>query len=100
VNLNLPDIDLVSREIMVRQGKGREDRVVPLAGQALDGLKAYPAVREERPEFEWVSLARNTTSMDQRTASYRIHKYDEVWQRFTSRRSRACSLNVRVRPGA
>jgi integrase/recombinase XerD len=96
VNLKLSDIDVVSREITVRQGKGRKDRVVPLVGQALEALKAYLAVREESPEFEQVFLARNGTSMDQRTVRYRIHKYYEVCQRFTSRRSRARSLNVRV----
>jgi integrase/recombinase XerD len=64
VNLKLSDIDVVSREITVRQGKGRKDRVVPLVGQALEALKAYLAVREESPEFEQVFLARNGTSMD------------------------------------
>ena len=90
------DIDLVSRDITVRQGMGRKDRVVPLVGQALEALKAYLAVREERPEFEQVFLARNGTTMDQQTVRYRIHKYDEVWQRFTSRRSQARSSNVRI----
>jgi integrase len=40
VNLKLSDIDLVSKEITVRQGKGRKDRVVPLIGQALQALTA------------------------------------------------------------
>jgi integrase/recombinase XerC len=75
VNLRLGDVDFDSREITVRQGKGRKDRVVPLVGQALEALKAYLAVREVSPEYDNVFLARNKTSMDQRTVRYRIQKY-------------------------
>jgi site-specific recombinase XerC len=53
----------------------RENRVVPLVGQALEALKAYLAVREVSPEYDNVFLARNKTSMDQRTVRYRIQKY-------------------------
>jgi site-specific recombinase XerD len=75
VNLTLSDVDLASKEITIRQGKGRKDRVVPLVGQALTALKAYFAVRDNRSEYEQVFLARNGTSMDPRTVRYRIHKY-------------------------
>jgi integrase/recombinase XerC len=75
VNLKLHDVDFASREITVRQGKGRKDRVVPLVGHALQALKAYLAVRDTSSEYEQVFLARNGTSMDQRTVRYRIHKY-------------------------
>jgi integrase/recombinase XerD len=77
VNLKLSDVDFTSREITVRQGKGRKDRVVPLVGQAHDTLKLYLAVREAEPEYEQVFIARNGTSMDVRTVRYRIHKYYE-----------------------
>jgi site-specific recombinase XerD len=75
VNLKLNDVDFESREITVRQGKGRKDRVVPLVGQALDALKVYLEVREVSPEYDNVFLARNKTSMDPRTVRYRIQKY-------------------------
>jgi site-specific recombinase XerD len=75
VNLKLTDVDFESREITVRQGKGKKDRVVPLVGQALEALKAYLKVREVSPEYDNVFLARNKTSMDPRTVRYRIHKY-------------------------
>jgi integrase/recombinase XerC len=75
VNLKLSDIDFTSREITVRQGKGRKDRVVPLVRQAEQALKAYLKVRDGLPEYDEVFLARNGTSMDQRTVRYRIHKY-------------------------
>jgi integrase/recombinase XerD len=75
VNLKLTDIDFTSREITVRQGKGRKDRVVPLVKQAEGALKAYLKVREALPEYEEVFIARNGTSMDVRTVRYRIHKY-------------------------
>jgi integrase/recombinase XerD len=75
VNLKVQDVDFVSREITVRQGKGKRDRVVPLVGQAIEPLKAYLAVREAHPEYENVFIARNGTSMDVRTVRYAIHKY-------------------------
>jgi integrase/recombinase XerC len=75
VNLKLPDIDFTSREITVRQGKGRKDRVVPLVKLAEAALKAYLAVRDAQPEYDEVFIARNGTSMDQRTVRYRIQKY-------------------------
>jgi site-specific recombinase XerD len=75
VNLTLSDVDLASRELTIRQGKGRKDRVVPLVGQALQALKSYLAVRDSSSEYEQVFLARNGTSMDPRTVRYRIHKY-------------------------
>jgi site-specific recombinase XerD len=75
VNLTLNDVSFETREITVRQGKGRKDRVVPLIGQALEALKIYLAVRPASAEYDNVFLARNKTSMDQRTVRYRIHKY-------------------------
>src|SRR5215208_4371255 len=75
VNLKLEDVDFVSRELTVRQGKGKKDRVVPLVGQASDALKAYLAVRVDASEFDNVFRARNGTSMDHRTVRYQIQKY-------------------------
>src|SRR3954452_9927114 len=72
VNLKLQDVDFISHEITVRQGKGRKDRVVPLVGQALDALKIYLAAREDNPDYDNVFLAKNGTSMNQRTVRYWI----------------------------
>jgi len=77
VNLRLDDVSLETRELTVRQGKGRKDRVVPLVGQALEALKAYLKGRTPNLEYNNVFLARNQTSMDQRTVRYRIRKYYE-----------------------
>jgi site-specific recombinase XerC len=41
VNLKIQDVDFTSREITIRQGKGRKDRGVPLVKQAEAALKAY-----------------------------------------------------------
>jgi integrase/recombinase XerC len=75
VNLKLEDVEFVSRELTVRQGKGRKDRVVPLVGQANAALKIYLAIRDSNTGYDNVFLARNGTSMDVRTVRYRIHKY-------------------------
>jgi integrase/recombinase XerC len=74
VNLKVGDVSFETREMTIRQGKGRKDRIVPLIGQAAEALKSYLAVRPDS-EYEHVFLARNKTSMDPRSVRYRIHKY-------------------------
>jgi site-specific recombinase XerD len=46
VRLDLQDVDLREGRLLVRNGKGRKDRVVPLVGQALAALDHY--LREVR----------------------------------------------------
>src|SRR3954468_17388347 len=75
VNLKLQDVDFASRELTVRQGKGRKDRVVPIVGDALNALKVYFAVRKDNPEYDNVFLAKNGTSLNQRTVRWWIKKY-------------------------
>ena len=41
LNLDVSDIDLARRVIVVRLGKGRKDRVVPLGGRAADAVDKY-----------------------------------------------------------
>ena len=50
VRLDLQDLDLVSGTLLVRNGKGRKDRYVPLSGQAVKALALY--LRESRPLLE------------------------------------------------
>ena len=47
--LELTDVDLSTGTLFVRDGKGRKDRIVPLAGQARDALGLYLA--RSRPEL-------------------------------------------------
>lgn len=47
LGLDLPDVDLDQGLVLVRDGKGRKDRYVPLPKGILDVLRAY--VRESRP---------------------------------------------------
>jgi site-specific recombinase XerC len=75
INLRLNDVGFESREITVRQGERAKGQGSALFGQALEALKTYLAVREVSPEYDNVFLARNKTSMDQRTVRYRIQKY-------------------------
>src|SRR5262245_24226837 len=56
VNLKFAYIDFTSREITVRQGKGRKDRVVPLVKQAEAALKACLKVRDAQPEYDEVFI--------------------------------------------
>jgi integrase/recombinase XerD len=47
--LNLKDLDLAKGLLMIRSGKGRKDRVVPVVGRAAAALDVY--LRESRPEL-------------------------------------------------
>lgn len=49
VRLDLADLDLAAGTVFVRDGKGRKDRLVPLAGQALQATRTYLA--ESRPDL-------------------------------------------------
>jgi integrase/recombinase XerD len=47
-NLNLNDINLEDKYLIVRQGKGRKDRVIPLSDKVVDLIKEYLKWREEK----------------------------------------------------
>jgi integrase/recombinase XerD len=47
--LDLADLDLGQGTLLIRDGKGRKDRMVPIAGRALLALDVY--LREARPEL-------------------------------------------------
>src|SRR5262249_21147588 len=50
VRLDLQDLDLEQGTLLVRDGKGKQDRYVPLAGRARAALDLY--LREARPLLE------------------------------------------------
>jgi len=49
VRLDLKDLDLLSGALLVRTGKGRRDRYVPLSGRAREAMDLY--LREARPSL-------------------------------------------------
>jgi integrase/recombinase XerD len=49
IHLDVGDLDLLQGELLVRNGKGRKDRLVPIPGRAALALDTY--LREARPAF-------------------------------------------------
>ena len=49
VRLDLTDVDLSQGLVLVRNGKGRKDRLLPLSGRARAALELY--LRESQPEL-------------------------------------------------
>jgi integrase/recombinase XerD len=47
--IDLKDLDFARAQLMIRSGKGRKDRVVPVVGRAAVALDVY--LRESRPEL-------------------------------------------------
>jgi integrase/recombinase XerD len=65
VNLRLDDLDCDRGLIMIRQGKGRKDRVVPIGKRAIDWLIKYldesrPALLHEPTETVYLTSLGNT----------------------------------------
>jgi integrase/recombinase XerD len=50
LRLDLQDLDLARGKLLIRSGKGRKDRVVPVSGRAAAALDTY--LRESRPELQ------------------------------------------------
>lgn len=76
VNLKLEDIDLTNKLLIVRQGKGKKDRTIPLEDQALGAISKYLETRSKNDD-EFIFLAKNGTSLDVRTVRYMVKKYVE-----------------------
>lgn len=74
VNLKLEDIDLINKLLIVRQGKGKKDRTIPLEDQALGAISKYLETRSKNND-EFLFLAKNGTSLDVRTIRYLVKKY-------------------------
>jgi site-specific recombinase XerD len=79
-HLKLEDIDLEHGELTVRQGKGKKDRSIPLEPQSLKALQQYLAVRDEQLiiDEDILFLARNGTSMNERTIRKLVKKYYDL----------------------
>ncbi len=84
--LDLRDVDVRARRLLVRRGKGRWDRVVPLTDVATEWLGMY--VREARPE-----LAREAAATGEKTAP----PESALWLARTGRRLSYEMVNRRVR---
>ena len=49
VNLKVYDLDVERGTVMVRQGKGKKDRMIPIGARAIAWIEKY--LREARPEL-------------------------------------------------
>jgi site-specific recombinase XerD len=81
VRLDLQDLDLDAGRLLVRDGKGRKDRYVPVSGQATKALLAY--LRETRPLLERpyradegaLFLSRHGTRLGGRSVRILVRRY-------------------------
>jgi site-specific recombinase XerD len=76
-HLKLADVDLEHGELTARQGKGKKDRTIPLEPQLIKALQQYLSVREDQLvlDEEILFLARNGTSLNERTIRKLVKKY-------------------------
>ena len=78
-NLKLYDIDLERQTLLVREGKGKKDRVVPLGARACSWLERY--IEEERPKLSRepdegdLFIGRDGQALDQKHISALVSDY-------------------------
>ena len=82
IQLTLADIDWSRGAILVREGKGRRDRVVPIGARALSWLNAYLASARPHlvplPDTGLLFLTRRGRPMRANRLSELIHRYIEA----------------------
>jgi integrase/recombinase XerC len=77
--LNLADVDIVSEQVKVR-GKGRKERLLPLGSHAVNALRRYLPVREERLAArgrteQAVFLSARNARLSPRGIQYAVRKF-------------------------
>jgi len=68
------NLDLRARELLVRQSKGRQDRVIPLSEEVCQAVQAYLAVRPPA-DTPHLFLTKYGTSLEPRAVNYMLQKY-------------------------
>ena len=89
--LDLTDLDLVKGEILVKDGKGRKDRVVPVVGRAVAALEVY--LSEARPE-----LVRDPRERALFLTRHGRRLGIQVIQNLVRNHARAAGIEIRVSP--
>jgi integrase/recombinase XerD len=86
--LDLYDLDTAARHLMVRQGKGRKDRIVPLTESACYWLDRY--LSSARPElaagFPYTGKRRKNHPQSPRPLSLRLPQSNALWLAASGRR--------------
>ena len=76
--LNLEDVDFAHDELIVREGKGKKERKIPLMPELKRALRRYIAERERQANIideETLFLARNGTSLNPSSIRKLVKKY-------------------------
>jgi integrase/recombinase XerD len=91
IRLDAADVDLLEAQLLVRNGKGKKDRIVPIPHRAAQALDAY--LRDARPAFvkDHRVSALFTSWLGQRLKPITL-------QAMLKRRARAAGLPVAVSP--
>ena len=78
--LQLDDVDFFNNELVVREGKGKKDRTIPLMPELKNALQRYVGERELQEKIvdvETLFLARNGTTLNPSSIRKLVSKYYE-----------------------
>ena len=90
IELRVKDIDLEKREIVVRQGKGRKDRVTMLPGAVVEALRKHLAAVKRRHEADRERGVGRVTLPDALDRKYPNAGLEWAWQ-FVFPAARVCT---------
>jgi integrase/recombinase XerD len=96
--LDVADVDLAQGRILVRDGKGRKDRVVPVAGRAAAALDLY--LRQVRPLLladppnQALFLTLDGKRLDRHALAYLFRKYGAELVVSPHRLRHACATHL------
>jgi integrase/recombinase XerD len=89
--LDIKDLDLARGQLMIRTGKGRKDRVVPVVGRAAAALDNY--LKDGRPE-----LVRNPRESALFITSWGTRLVTKSIQDLVRTNAKAAGIDIRVTP--
>lgn len=76
LNLSLEDVDLIGRQIMVSQGKGKKERVVFIGDKVINAVKEY--LKEVNPDSNLLFPGRAGKPLDRSVANKLCNHFSEI----------------------
>jgi len=76
LDIKLKDINLDSKELIIRKGKGNKQRVVIINNKIVGAIRSYLKVRDGEGEYLFISRARS--KLDRTVVNKQLNKYGSI----------------------
>jgi Site-specific recombinase XerD len=78
LNLKLSDINLVSKELVVKEGKGNKQRLVYLNSKIVEAVKEYLKDDRKQTEIDYLFVSNKGGRLDRTVINKMFNKYSDV----------------------